>query len=56
MNAEPVGECKRCRKRIYCRDGFLDGVVGDDHELYCHECSAEMGIKDEGKTDKQTRE
>lgn len=38
MEAEIVGQCKRCEKTVYCRDGFLDGVVNDIKELYCHSC------------------
>lgn len=35
---EVVGVCTSCQKTVYCRDGFLDGVVSDDKKLYCHSC------------------
>ncbi|MUV37654.1 hypothetical protein JNUCC1_01460 [Lentibacillus sp. JNUCC-1] len=35
---EEVGVCVSCGKTVYCRDGFLDGVVTENHELYCFEC------------------
>jgi len=34
---ELVGTCVKCGTNVYCRDGFLDGVV-DDGTLYCHSC------------------
>lgn len=35
---ELVGECKECKKPIFCHDGFIDGVVLDDNTLICFEC------------------
>jgi hypothetical protein len=35
---ELVGECKACKKQIFCHDGFIDGVVLDDNTLLCFEC------------------
>jgi hypothetical protein len=38
---EWVGQCTVCSKDVYCRDGFLDGVVaGSPGILYCHDCFA----------------
>lgn len=35
---ELVGECKACKKQIFCNDGFINGVVLDDNTLICFEC------------------
>jgi len=35
---ERVGECSCCGKPVYCRDGFLDGVIAGDGKLYCQDC------------------
>ncbi|MCY9662171.1 hypothetical protein P5G65_17410 [Paenibacillus chondroitinus] len=35
---ELVGTCAKCSKPIYCREGFLDGVVLEDKSLVCFEC------------------
>lgn len=35
---ELVGTCSKCGTSIFCRDGFLDGVV-DNGTLYCHDCN-----------------
>lgn len=35
---ELVGACTMCGKAIYCREGFLDGVVLEDKSLVCFEC------------------
>lgn len=35
---ELVGTCSMCSKPIYCREGFLDGVVLEDKSLVCFEC------------------
>lgn len=45
---ELVGVCVTCQKTIYCRDGFLDGVVDDDKQLYCHACFEEKEAKNQG--------
>lgn len=42
---EPVGGCKSCGRRIYCRDGFFDGVK-QDGEIYCFSCVESMDEKD----------
>ncbi|MCC2687187.1 MAG: hypothetical protein K0R75_4086 [Paenibacillaceae bacterium] len=41
---EWVGKCTVCTKDVYCRDGFLDGVVaGHPGVLYCHDCYEKHG-------------
>lgn len=35
---EHVGTCTSCGKPIYCKEGFLDGVVLEDKSLVCFEC------------------
>ncbi|MBP1964407.1 alpha-D-ribose 1-methylphosphonate 5-phosphate C-P lyase [Paenibacillus aceris] len=35
---EFVGTCKTCGKQIFCREGFLDGVVLEDKSLICFAC------------------
>ncbi|WP_431802621.1 hypothetical protein [Halobacillus andaensis] len=35
---ELVGTCAVCGKTIYCKDGFLDGVIDEDQLLRCYEC------------------
>lgn len=35
---ELVGECKACKQPIFCKDGFIDGVLLDDNTLICFEC------------------
>ncbi|MDF2715123.1 MAG: hypothetical protein K0R28_2048 [Paenibacillus sp.] len=32
-----VGNCCICHTAVYCKGGFLDGVV-ERHSLYCHSC------------------
>ncbi len=38
---EFVGHCAKCRKQIFCRDGFLDGIVLEDKSLVCFDCADE---------------
>jgi len=38
---EPVGHCSKCGTSIYCKDGFLDGVVNEDQTLVCFDCRDE---------------
>ncbi|EKE31127.1 MULTISPECIES: hypothetical protein [Salimicrobium] len=35
---EFVGYCASCGKEVYCKDGFLDGIVTEDKQLYCFTC------------------
>lgn len=34
---EQVGKCARCKKEIFCMDGFLDGIY-DEGMLLCFDC------------------
>jgi len=45
---ELVGQCRVCGKDVYCRDGFLDGVVQENSFVLCFECDSNSRIKDEG--------
>jgi len=44
---ELVGTCKACQREIYCLDGFLNGVVTNDNEIYCFECIDGASKKEE---------
>lgn len=35
---ELVGMCKNCNKDIFCLDGFFNGVLTEDKEIFCFEC------------------
>jgi hypothetical protein len=35
---EEVGICQKCGKKIYCLDGFLNGIVKPGGELTCFGC------------------
>ncbi|WP_179133918.1 hypothetical protein [Halobacillus massiliensis] len=35
---ELVGRCAACDKKVYCEDGFLNGVVSEDRKLRCFAC------------------
>lgn len=35
---ELVGHCIHCSKSVYCRDGFLEGVVNQDGRPVCFSC------------------
>ncbi|WP_198162713.1 hypothetical protein [Halobacillus mangrovi] len=41
---EWVGTCSRCGRGIYCRDGFLDGVIEEDQSLVCFNCDQKEKI------------
>ncbi|MDR6553459.1 hypothetical protein [Paenibacillus qinlingensis] len=41
---ELIGHCRTCEKPIYCRMGFLDGVVQPDKTLLCFDCSSEVHV------------
>lgn len=47
---ELVGQCRDCGKDVYCRDGFLDGVVQENSSVLCFACDSE--IKDEGNRER----
>ncbi|MBM7692591.1 hypothetical protein JOC77_002021 [Peribacillus deserti] len=36
---ELAGICSVCGKEIYCRDGFLDGVIDQKSGLLCYACT-----------------
>ncbi len=38
MEKQLVGTCESCGKKIYCDGGFLQGIMGPDHQLICYEC------------------
>jgi hypothetical protein len=44
---EIVGSCEKCGKKIYCLDGFLNGVHTKEGKVLCFECDRE----DEGLID-----
>lgn len=35
---EWIGNCRNCREKIYCENGFFNGVVLPGHEYLCFEC------------------
>jgi hypothetical protein len=35
---EQVGICAKCKKTIYCMDGFLNGIIDEENILYCFSC------------------
>lgn len=35
---ELVGQCKECKKQIFCKDGFINGIVLEDKSLICFDC------------------
>lgn len=38
---ELVGHCVTCEKRIFCNDGFINGIILEDKTLLCFDCSDE---------------
>ncbi|SFE32470.1 hypothetical protein [Alteribacillus iranensis] len=36
---EKVGHCSRCGKEVFCLDGFLNGVLDEEKNLFCFECA-----------------
>jgi len=47
---ELVGTCSQCGKQVYCRDGFLDGIVMSDKTVLCFDCEEE-NRKEAGEQD-----
>lgn len=43
---EKVGICIECSKTIYCIDGFLNGKLNDQSELFCFQCFDDSNISD----------
>ena len=39
-----IGTCTICNKKIYCNDGFLDGVH-EQGRLYCFTCAEEQSTE-----------
>lgn len=42
---ELVGYCKACKRKIYCNDGFVNGIVLDDKTLLCFDCYSENKLE-----------
>lgn len=38
---EFVGYCKACERKIYCNDGFINGMLLNDKTLLCFDCYSE---------------
>lgn len=38
---ELVGSCIRCKKDVFCTDGFFNGYVLEKHNILCFECKEE---------------
>lgn len=38
---ELIGHCHKCEKPIYCKMGFLEGIVLADKSLLCFDCAGE---------------
>jgi hypothetical protein len=41
---EYIGVCKDCNKEIFCLDGFLNGVLTEEKDMYCFDCSEKKDI------------
>ncbi|MDC3416571.1 hypothetical protein [Aquibacillus salsiterrae] len=35
---ELVGNCERCGRKVFCENGFLNGV-NENNQLFCFPCS-----------------
>lgn len=44
---ELVGTCEKCGKKIYCLDGFLNGVHTKEGTVWCFECDLNAEGSDE---------
>ncbi|GGC79291.1 hypothetical protein GCM10007216_07220 [Thalassobacillus devorans] len=42
---ELVGQCTKCDKKIYCENGFLNGMY-ENGKLYCERCYENLKEKD----------
>ncbi|WP_209368428.1 hypothetical protein [Sediminibacillus dalangtanensis] len=47
---ELIGNCIRCNKAVYCKDGFFDGIHHEG-KLLCVDCSEQDELEEE--SDKQ---
>ncbi|HZG87949.1 hypothetical protein [Paenibacillus sp.] len=36
---ELIGACVECEKPVYCKEGFLDGVLIENHRVLCFPCN-----------------
>ncbi|WP_164908552.1 hypothetical protein [Halobacillus litoralis] len=39
---EWVGVCANCADDIYCKNGFLEGVINEDRTLICFSCDEHL--------------
>lgn len=39
---EFVGECSKCKKPVYCLEGFLNGIHVNQSVLLCFTCAKEQ--------------
>ncbi|WP_172799222.1 hypothetical protein [Bacillus sp. FJAT-29814] len=44
---ELVGTCKCCNKEIYCLDGFFNGVITEEKQIYCFDCHEKISKEEE---------
>jgi hypothetical protein len=44
---ELVGFCKHCSREVFCLDGFFNGVLTEEKEIFCFECHTMMEKKEE---------
>ncbi|SDL80369.1 hypothetical protein SAMN05216244_0813 [Sediminibacillus halophilus] len=42
---ELIGNCVRCNKAVYCRDGFFDGVHHKG-KLFCMDCNEKVKLEE----------
>jgi hypothetical protein len=35
---ELVGYCEKCKKHLYCLDGFFDAEIVESGKIYCLDC------------------
>jgi hypothetical protein len=38
---ELVGKCEKCKKELFCLDGFFQGEIGLSGKLFCLSCYIE---------------
>lgn len=43
---EFIGYCVECGKEVYCKGGFLEGVIQENKSLLCMSCSKKINEKD----------
>ena len=42
---ELIGNCAVCSREIYCKGGFLDGVIQENKSLLCFICDKKIKKK-----------